>query len=181
MVPCLTLVDTGRQTGGHRRPRPGLVKSHVGQLDTFSFIAFQLTLNFVEHGKNGVCLFFHPPHPSPHDNTHRNNQRGWRLSTFDNPWRKTTNPIRLTMVENCGTGVQETMSSSYGPHNKGDWVWTNKCNVTWWECKWWKVQFLVNVVYSRSLAHTLELITGLAHSFHVLSCLENYRACFSFW
>ena len=88
MVPCLTLVDTGRQTGGHRRPRPGLVKSHVGQLDTFSFTIFQLTLNFVENGKNGVCLFFHPPHPSPHDNTHRNNQRGCRLSTFDNPGRK---------------------------------------------------------------------------------------------
>ena len=68
----------------------------------------------------------------------------------------------------------------YGPH-KGDWVWTNKCNVMWWECKWWKVQFLLNGVYSRSLAHTLELITGLAHSFHVLSCLEDYRACFSFW
>ena len=109
-------------------------------------------------------LLIHKYDTFPHKTSCQNTILYWQLTQIFMKLMFLTNPIRLTMVENCGTDVQEAMSSSYGPH-KGDWVWTNKCNVTWWECSGEKFSSWLKVFTQGALHIRSNWLLGLPTAF----------------
>ena len=109
-------------------------------------------------------LLIHKYDTFPHKTSCQNTILYWQLTQIFMKLMFLTNPIRLTMVENYNTDVQEAISSSYGPHN-GDWVWTNKCNVTWWECNGEKFSSWLKVFTQGALHIRSNWLLGLPTAF----------------